>query len=42
MRTGTTGIAAIKLKRRFIGIEKIPDKLPKAKVRVPDFLGQGT
>jgi DNA modification methylase len=42
MGTGTTGIAAIKLKRRFIGIEKIPDKLLKAKARVPDFLGRGT
>ena len=34
MGTGTTGIAAIKLKR-FIGIEK----LLKAKGRISDFLG---
>jgi DNA modification methylase len=39
MGTGTTGIAAIKLKRRFIGIEKNPDKLLTAKGRISDFLG---
>jgi DNA modification methylase len=27
MGTGTTGIAAIKLKRKFTGIEKNPDML---------------
>ena len=39
MGTGTTGIAAVKLKRRFIGIEKNPDKLLTAKGRISDFLG---
>jgi DNA modification methylase len=39
MGIGTTGIAAIKLKRRFIGIEKNPDKLLTAKGRISDFLG---
>lgn len=39
MGTGTTGIAAIKLKRGFIGIEKNPDKLLKARGRIADFLG---
>ena len=39
MGTGTTGIAAIKLKRRFFGIEKNPDKLLKARGRIADFLG---
>ena len=39
MGTGTTGIAAVKLKRRFIGIEKNPDKLLTAKSRISDFLG---
>jgi ParB-like chromosome segregation protein Spo0J len=38
MGTGTTGIAAVKLKRRFIGIEKNPDKLLKARGRISDFL----
>jgi DNA methylase len=38
MGTGTTGIAAIKLKRRFIGIEKNSDKLLTAKGRISDFL----
>ena len=36
MGTGTTGIAAVKLKRRFIGIEKNPDKLLTAKSRISD------
>ncbi|HYV52189.1 MAG TPA: DNA methyltransferase, partial [Candidatus Eisenbacteria bacterium] len=39
MGTGTTGIAAIKLKRRFSGIEKNPDKLLTAKGRISNFLG---
>jgi hypothetical protein len=40
MGNGTTGIAAIKLKRRFIGIEKDSDKLLKAKGRISDFLDE--
>jgi DNA modification methylase len=40
MGTRTTGIAAVKLKRRLIGIEKNPDKLLTAKGRISDFLGQ--
>src|SRR5215469_4244837 len=37
MGTGTTGIAAIKLKRKFTGIEKNPDMFLKAKGRIAEM-----
>jgi DNA modification methylase len=37
MGTGTTGIAAIKLKRKFTGIEKNPDMLLKANGRIAEM-----
>ena len=37
MGTGTTGIAAIKLNRKFTGIEKNPDMFLKAKGRIAEM-----
>ena len=38
MGSGTTGIAAINLRRKFIGTEKEPDKFKIAKARINKFL----
>ena len=38
MGSGTTGIAAINLRRKFIGTEKEPDKFKIAKDRINKFL----
>ncbi len=36
--TGTTAVASLKLNRRFIGIEKVPDTLVGARAKIAHWL----
>lgn len=42
MGSGTTGVACVKLKRRFVGIEKEPKYFEIAKRRIMEALGMET
>jgi DNA modification methylase len=41
MGSGTAGIACIRTGRRFIGIERDPERYEEAKNRITDELAQG-